>query len=134
MTDNCKDNLKRSIICFLRTKAGTVCHKKKEKETKIEREHTKMSFSSWISSNQPSLNGPRWRIVEEFPNVITDSPILLGYPLPLPLSLKKPSHSRLSYMVMHLFQMIHISSTLKNQPINRKHVLCQLMFQILPES
>ena len=62
-----------------------------------------MCLSSWLPSNQQSHNGPHWRIVEEFPNVITNSPVLLGCPL------SPPSHKGVTYIAIHLLlQMICI--------------------------
>ena len=69
-----------------------------------------MCLSSWLPSNQQSYNGPHWKIVEEFPNVITKSPILLGCPLSL------PSHKGVTYTAIHLlFQMMPI----KKQPTEK---------------
>ena len=62
-----------------------------------------MCLSSWLPSNQQSHNGPHWRIVEDFPNVITNSPVLLGCPL------SPPSHKGVTYIAIHLLlQMICI--------------------------
>ena len=95
--------LKSCIICFLLSQASTVWHKKKETETKIKEESNQMCLSSWLPSNQQSHNGPHWRIVEEFPNVITNSPVLLGCPL------SPPSHKGVTYIAIHLLlQMICI--------------------------